>query len=145
MTTGTHDPALCHDQVCSECDAYGSVYSAGKAKAFAAVRDLLDGGGHAESCGCEPCRIVRDESEVAPTCRALVHAQLRTWQLGDHEPSCGCANCETVRVIFETIVLAGQQPVLLPDSHIEGCEGLRVCSSCGCWCHRPGPIDSITA
>ena len=65
------------------------------------------------------------------------HAELRVWELGDHEPTCDCELCETVRIIVEKVLLAPQKPVLLPDSHIEGCS--RPCGeSCSCWCHAAG-------
>ena len=66
--------------------------------------------------------------------KAKAHFELRGWQIGAHTPDCGCDPCTTVRQIVRTVILAAQEPVLLPDSHIEGCEGLGVCS-CGCWCH----------
>ena len=44
-----------HDAGC-----YGDGYAAGKAKAFAEVRSVVVADNHPDSCGCEPCKLIRD-------------------------------------------------------------------------------------
>ena len=55
MTDSTHSVCDCPEP----CACYTEGYSLGKEKAHFEVRTVLDSN-HADNCGCEPCKTVRE-------------------------------------------------------------------------------------
>ena len=60
---------------------------------------------------------------------------ISTWELGAHASDCGCRPCLAIRQAVSKVLLAADEPVLLPDQHLDDCAGPDYGASCGCWCH----------
>ena len=58
MQEGDQPGQLCDHA--EPCGCYAEGYAAGKAKAFAEVRSVVVADNHPDSCGCEPCKLIRD-------------------------------------------------------------------------------------
>ena len=75
MTESSRPVCDCYEP----CDCYAEGYTHGKEKAYFEVRTILDSN-HAESCGCEPCRTVREvlRRKLATDDRLLRQAEIYT-------------------------------------------------------------------
>lgn len=61
-----HDPAICDRPMCSQCRSHEEGYTRGKLAAYAEVRARLTDDTHAQSCGCEPCLLIRAARSSGP-------------------------------------------------------------------------------
>ena len=50
---------------------------------------------------------------------------ISTWELGAHASDCGCRPCLAIRQAVNKVLLAADEPVLIPDRHLEDCAGPR--------------------
>ena len=98
-----HDPSICDRPMCSLCRSHEEGYTRGKLAAYAEVHARLTDDTHAQSCGCEPCIIVRAARSSGP-------ARLRVRVLDEFKPPQAAPRYAPV----EKLCAACEHPFIVP-------------------------------
>ena len=85
-----------------------------------------------ELAACDRCDAYGDGYSAG---KDAAYFAISTWELGAHASDCGCRPCLAIRQAVSKVLQAAGEPVLLPDRHLEDCDGTGCGASCGCWCH----------
>ena len=94
MTGSRHEPATCGQpaETCERCDGYSIGYTVGKEKARQEILYRL-GETHLNSCGCDPCNVLRAAVEAFVRHQPLWRARSRSSETlednSDFPPSAG--------------------------------------------------------